>query len=121
MKNLIFGNWPFGKNASIEIISNDGIFNDIEKALTHYHSIFGVTDALENLQKVYFHNGGYEFLFDKDAHGVFQLVAFVLALDVEFFYSGYCVIKIDDSIFTCSPMEQMFKEGKKYDKLHHVN
>lgn len=119
-KNIYLGNTPFGQYCNIEIVSNDGIFNDIEKAIMYYHSIFGITTALESLEKVYFHNGMYEFLFSEDTIGVFQLVGFILVLDVEFTYSGSCTIQIGSDIFTCDPIGDFFKRGKPFEKLYNL-
>jgi len=38
-----FGNYPLGRHTFVEIIRNEGLFNDIEQALQHYHSIFGIS------------------------------------------------------------------------------
>lgn len=87
MNNLEFGNFPFGRNASIEIEKNEGLFNDIRVAISNYYQIFGITDALQDLKKVYFKNGKYRFVFEKDQkelnQGWEQLVKFVISQDWE--------------------------------------
>jgi hypothetical protein len=100
-KTITFGNHPFGRNAFIRIIENEGIFNDIEKAINHYHTIFGLTDALKTLESVYFKNGYYKFVFN-DYNTEYaseyweQLVKFVLCLDWE---DKTCLVYVGSSQF----------------------
>lgn len=98
---IIFGNYPFGRHTSVEILTNEGMFNDIEKALNHYYAIFGLTEALRDLNAVYFRNGQYEFYFEKEQsrrdEALEQLVQFILVLDFEVSYD--CFVKVAEKIY----------------------
>ncbi len=110
-----FGNHPFGVSSTVEILHNEGLFNDVEKALKYYEQIFGITEALLNLKSVYFKNGYYEFYFEEKSkrldQSIQQLVQFVLVLDWD---NPSCLAKIAGNVYE-------YKQGDFYDTEQEVN
>lgn len=105
---MSFGNYPFGVHAHVQILHNEGMFNDVKKALEYYHQIFGMTGALKDLNAIYFKSGLYEFYFEGEQtnradESFEQLVQFVLVFDWEPSYT--CNVKVGDKYYK-------FKKGE---------